>query len=123
MILADIQRLTISFYICIYKRLYRIIKEGANTGNERWIREELMLSFPIERYWEICKEYQQMSVDHGDRTLAHSHAGVYLYDILPGIGIYDIINEEWYSVPFVHERPARWGERYDGRPRQPDRAG
>ena len=64
-----------------------------------------------------------MSVDHGDRTLIHSHAGVNLYNISPGLELYDLFNMEWYRIPFVHERPARWGELYDGRPREPDRAG
>ena len=100
-----------------------ILARGSNTWCEHWLREEICLSFPIDGYWNICAEYQQMSVDHGDRTLEHSHAGINLYHVAPGIEIYDFLELSTYRIPFVHERPARWGEMYDGRPREPDRAG
>ena len=86
-----------------------ILARGSNTWCEHWLREEICLNFPIDRYWRICAAYQQMSVDHGDRTLEHSHAGIYLYDIAPGLEIEDFLRLRTYRIPFVHERPARWG--------------
>ena len=100
-----------------------LLARGTTGTSENWVRAEIALSFPISHYWRICERYRQMGVDHGDRTLIHPHRGVSLYFPENGLSFYDFLNERVYTIPFVHERPARWGQTYDGMPMEPDRAG
>ena len=100
-----------------------ILTRGPTSACEAWVRKEIALSFPISHYWQICERYRQLSVDHGDRTLMHSRGGMNLYHIEPGLRFGDFTTKRACTIPFVHERPPRWGQAYDGLPREPDRAG
>ena len=80
--------------------------------SEAWVRREIALSFPISHYWQICERYRQLRVDHGDRTLMHSARGVNLYFPENGLSFYGFLDQRVYTIPFVHERPTRWGGKH-----------
>ena len=89
-----------------------ILTRRPTNTSEAWVRQEIALSFPISHYWRICERYRQLSVDHGDRTLIHSQGGMNLYVIEPGLRFVDFTSRRAYTIPFVHERPPRWGIRW-----------
>ena len=86
-----------------------LLAHGATGTSENWVRTEIVLSFPISQYWDLCEQYRRASVGHGGRALLHSARGVNLYFPENGLSFYGFLDQRVYTIPFVHERPIRWG--------------
>ena len=72
-----------------------------------WLSEEVHCAFPLEMYWRMLERYTAESVDHGDWNNDLALSGVSLSDPIQGLPM--STPNGTIVIPFVHNRPPRYG--------------